>query len=136
MIKQNDLRIGNMFLYYIGEDGCEWDTTRADCKDIQYCSEKNESFNALYKPMEITDDFLKKECGFKATHKNIRQYAKQLSDNPQNSMVICFEDNENLQTCKVRLYSQWTINPYPLEIKYVHELQNLWHSLTKAELLK
>ena len=58
MIQKTDLRIGNHLQYFIGADGCEWDTTKIDWHDLKWCDEKNENFNQVHKGIPIGDTFL------------------------------------------------------------------------------
>ena len=125
MIKANELRIGNKLNFLgdvvtfkniteIREDGIFW---------IKTFEPKIESKNFHFKPIEITEDWLL-IFGFKK-RKNRHLF------NWENKIVISeYKDEfENFFYPKTGYDIRFSN-----EIKYVHQLQNLYFALTGAEL--
>ena len=55
MIQPNELQIGSMFEYNVGtESHPDWEANKIDLDDIRICIERNDYFNTVYRPIEIT----------------------------------------------------------------------------------
>ncbi|MCE2934408.1 MAG: hypothetical protein LW845_16495 [Flammeovirgaceae bacterium] len=57
-IQPNQILTGTYLQYFIGEEGCEWDTTKLDWQDIKWCEEDNDNFNKVHKPIPLTTTHL------------------------------------------------------------------------------
>jgi len=57
-IQPNQILTGTYLQYFIGENGCEWDTTKLNWQDIKWCEEDNENFNKVHKPIPLTTTHL------------------------------------------------------------------------------
>lgn len=116
-MKANELRIGNYHLYHIVDkcaDPQEWDEIcQIDAEDLVYLA-KNKGHN--YKPIPITEEWLLK-FGF---HKINESYIK-------NAFLFT-----NCNSIYKFLYKLSIIEN---ELKYVHQLQNLYFALTGEELI-
>lgn len=119
IIKPEDLRHGNKLLYHIGEDGIEWGVTTIDWQDIKWCSEKNENFNKVYRPIPLTEKVLTEWCGFKVEEMKTSKY------------WWCYD--YQLGRIRRRFYIRGT-KFYMKGLEYLHQLQNLHFSLTGQEL--
>lgn len=129
MIQANELRIGNVVNYLIKDEldeRKEWyDTHYIDVYDIKECVEDNDVFNKFHKPIRLTEEILFK-CGFKDIY---------------NKMWLILEGSPNIEINKSTFQvSVWeTINDetegiYLNNIRYLHQLQNLYFALTGKEL--
>lgn len=132
-INPEELRIGNTLQYYIGEEGCEWDETTIDWQDLKWCTEKNENFNQVHKPISLSEEWLK-GFGFEKAIGYIRETFD------EKSLELAF----NTDTAEVQWYCFYrNVNPgmnddyvaLRKNLKYVHELQNLYFALTGEELI-
>ena len=115
MITANELRIGNALEYFV-EDSLaesEWILNIVDADDIALAC-KDEYFNKYYRPIHLTPEILEK-CGFENWDKN-----KYSND------VLCLTING-----EGFLY---LANQRHVNIFYLHQLQNLYFSLTGEEL--
>lgn len=123
-MKANELRIGNKVMYYIGEDGCEWEYATIDEQDIAWAAQKNANFNAVHKPIPLTAEILEK-CGFKMSADSSRMfYPRGKGTQPGFEMQLNFISNE---------WHVYAAN-YPVTLKGLHQLQNLYFTLTGTEL--
>jgi hypothetical protein len=114
MIKPNELRIGNLLEYFIGEDGCQWETTKLDGWDLYQCEIKNENFNKVHRGITLAEDWLIK-LGFYTDSPYLTHYIFGLKYNRHTKFFV---------------YGDITFD----QIKYVHQLQNLHFALTGEEL--
>lgn len=125
MIQANDLRIGNVLKYFIGEDGLDWQETTIDAQDILWCQENNENFNKVHKPVELTPEVLA-AVGFKDMDGEFCP-AYQLE---QIEIEILPDDSYYARI-------KWDKDGASLflaDIKSLHQLQNLYFALTGKEL--
>jgi len=118
MIQENEIRIGN-YLEYFGSI-VKVNSIR---KDNQYyiSAEKfnTDYYNVIdsYKAIPLTEEILLK-CGLKLITERTKNYMlKGISGEP------CFHFNKNN-----------TVSCYKANIKYLHQLQNLYFALTNQEL--
>jgi len=103
----NELRIGN----WLNIANTETDTTvTASTFSI------GQLINVNYKPIKI-DVFWLKRFGFK-----------------YNGFVYVFNKHQLRTVDKGESYIYWVDSVYKADVKYVHELQNLYFALTKEEL--
>lgn len=141
-ITSNEIRTGNLFQYFIGEEGCEWDTTKLDWQDIKWCEEENGNFNKVHKSIKLTEDWLL-NFGFKREEKTPSKehghyFSKWVMDYKYSFAYAPFREDWGF-------YHSYTDAPKDEDndrfdfiscgIKYVHELQNLYFALTKTELV-
>ena len=115
MIQANELRIGNWF-YYQHSDGRSGYAQVSIGKDIDLIKER--SINA--KPITITSKVLE-NCGFKKTNGSF-------SDSYEYFGFGFYLDDA--MNCFSHRGCIW----YGNEIKYLHQLQNLYFALTKNDL--
>lgn len=126
MINATELRVGNAVNYLIKDDldeRKEWyDTYYIDADDIKECVEDNEVFNKFHKPIPLTEEILLK-CGFSEKNKWFFKGG---------IMLGYITTDENLQ-CEWN--SGWDEPKWNLiDIKYLHQLQNLYFAMTGKEL--
>ena len=108
MIKSNELRIGNTILYV------ERIVTIKNAVELHNAIDS--STNILYSPIPITPEILEK-CGFDLS------LAYRIND-------FSFEWYE-IPKCVTVFYKKVCIE---VHVKYLHQLQNLYYSLTNEEL--
>jgi hypothetical protein len=112
-----ELRIGTLIEYFIGEEGIEWETNIVTADDINECDCHNEQFNRFHRPIPLTEEILLK-FGF---HKkgDFNCYSKSWIN-------VCIAANGSY------LYqeSKHTSSTF----YFVHQLQNLYFALTNQEL--
>jgi len=145
-ITSNELRTGNLLQYFIGEENCDWDTTKLDWQDIKWCEEENENFNKVHKPIPLTEEWIE-DFGFRlqsvAKHdfkfNNVVRTDKLYTTNPFNLDDV---DTFEIEVIKdgddnaVRRIGIKGLDYYDASnIQFVHELQNLYFALTKTELV-
>lgn len=114
-MKANELRIGNYHLYRIRDkfdERKEWDEVYTiDAQDLVLLSKYE---NKDYKPVPLTEEWLL-NFGFVKTSLHYFKY---------NSIIITIEDNG----------FQCLLGFQCVNLKYVHQLQNLYFALTDQEL--
>lgn len=110
-MEARELRVGVFNEYFIGEEGLEWVLNIVDDQDIKWCANNELDYNKQHRPIIISDEWL------------IR------------FGVIIFEDyneyGERITKIKTNFF---TVSFSYIEIKYVHQLQNLYFALTGEEL--
>ena len=130
-MEQNEIRVGNWLndprpfnedtkkFFKMPDNGY----FKAKARDIEVAE--------LFEPIPLTEEILLK-CGFKKTEEYYASYEENIDVYTIGCFDIAFIDNEyKLWFCieEDPFYSfSWT------EIKYVHQLQNLYFSLTGQEL--
>lgn len=130
MIKATDLRIGNHLHYYIGEEGIDWDATKIDVQDLQWCENKNENFNEVHKGIELTTVILVMS-GF--TEDNNGHFWIDLQTHYLEFIPMA-DGFYPTYVQKPELSSQEEQRVSLNRIKFVHELENLFFILTGKEL--
>lgn len=121
-IKPTDLRHGNILQYYIGEDGCKWEETKIDWQDIKWCAENNENFNQVHRPVPLTRKLLKR-FGFKPCCDDMGDLFLRKGDVwIRDARMLYFSSSGDLMHYHIR------------NIQYVHQVQNLYFTLTGQEL--
>ena len=119
MIQTKELRIDNQIQYYTGE-ACQI----SEIKENHIKTTINERYDhcSLYDGIPLTSKILE-ECGFKINYIEIGQ-SQYLTYLDKNGFCIQLEqNNENI------------VERYVIKhIKYVHQLQNLYYTLTGKEL--
>ena len=121
MIQKTDLRIGNHLKYFIGEEGIDWDATKIDVQDLQWCEEKNENFNEVHKGIELTTTILVMSGFTEDNHKRLEFIEMPDGFYPMYAQLPELSSEEEQRVALNR-------------IKYVHELENLFFVLTGKEL--
>mgnify|MGYP003463071804 FL=1 len=120
-MKKEELMYGNKLLFLnevvtfsnisqIREDGIFW---------IKTIESKIDSKSFHFKPIPITEEWLLKFGFFK-----------------HNNAYVLEKPNENIMNFKFSIWSDFTYNSseFPVELKYVHQLQNLYFALTGTHL--
>jgi len=120
-MKKEELMYGNKLLFLnevvtfshisqIREDGVFW---------IKTIESKIDSKSFHFKPIPITEEWLLKFGFFK-----------------HNNAYVLEKPNENIMNFKFSIWSDFTYNSseFPVELKYVHQLQNLYFALTGTHL--
>lgn len=120
-MKKEELMYGNKLLFLnevvtfshisqIREDGVFW---------IKTIESKIDSKSFHFKPIPITEEWLLK-FGF-------LKY---------NNAYVLEKPNENIMNFKFSIWSDFTYNSseFPVELKYAHQLQNLYFALTGTHL--
>ena len=120
-MKKEELMYGNKLLFLnevvtfshisqIREDGVFW---------IKTIESKIDSKSFHFKPIPITEEWLLKLGFFK-----------------YNNAYVLEKPNENIMNFKFSIWSDFTYNSseFPVELKYVHQLQNLYFALTGTHL--
>jgi hypothetical protein len=132
MIQKTDLRIGNHLKYFIGEEGIDWDATKINIQDLQWCEEKNENFNEVYKGIELNKTILVMS-GFTEDNHNRFTVWKDLQTHYLEFIVMpdgFYPMYTQLPELSLEEEQRVALN----RIKYVHELENLFFVLTGKEL--
>ena len=120
-MKKEELMYGNKLLFLnevvtfshisqIREDGVFW---------IKTIESKIDSKSFHFKPIPITEEWLLKFGFFK-----------------YNNAYVLEKTNENIMNFKFSIWSDFTYNSseFPVELKYAHQLQNLYFALTGTHL--
>ena len=121
-MKKEELMYGNKLLFLnevvtfsnisqIREDGIFW---------IKTIEPKIDSKSFHFKPIPITEEWLLKFGFFK-----------------HNNAYVLEKPNENIMNFKFSIWNDFTYNSseFPVELKYVHQLQNLHFALTGTHLI-
>lgn len=140
MIKVNELRRGN-YLFKNGEhvivDGYERDTSNNDLITIDGSCE---AYNiADFEPVPLTPDILEK-CGFQVNDMEYNPYSRHMYMNVVEGTYLHI--NSSNGSCSIGHYESCvhvdngtvTTTFYIQDVSYLHQLQNLYYSLTGHEL--
>ena len=110
----NELRIGNWIIDEIGrnvkvESISEWGINLVP----------GFGWDISWRPVQLTEEWLLKFGFFK-----------------YNNAYVLEKPNENIMNFKFSIWSDFTYNSseFPVELKYVHQLQNLYFALTGTHL--
>ena len=124
VIFPSDLRTGNIIEYFISTDDLGWLPTVVHWQDIRLCHEQNESFNLDHRKIPITEEMLLK-LGFEVIYRS--NFTLRL-DHKEN---FKFGAGWNLVNghFHIRFIGEQFTN-----IKFVHQLQNLYFTITGFEL--
>ena len=120
-MKETDLRIGNLVNY----ETLEGDVLPniIDWQDLKWLSEDEQSFNLAHSPIPLTEEWLLK-FGFKQDETYVSEqnpYLDYIKDEVRISMpYFSFEYGDGAF----------------MELKHVHQLQNLYFALTGTELIQ
>ena len=137
-MKANELRIGNLVAYGVRPVPIKTIHTESVLKkEVHVCVELNEDFNhyciavSEVKPIPLTEEWLLK-FGFTRHHADYYNDVILLKDG------INFDNGEQYDCLKVKIYPHELGSAQSvkgdLQIKYVHQLQNLYFALTGEEL--
>ncbi len=113
MIKPNELICGNT-LHYLTAEGDVLPTT-IDWQDIQWISENEKDFNTVHRPIQLTEDWLKR-FGFERLVGWLDVWRKDGFDR--------FELTE--------IHDEYFFND--TKIEFVHQLQNAFFCIEQTEL--
>jgi hypothetical protein len=139
MIQVNELREGNLLQYFIGEEGYEWEPTKITYHDLRWCSEENENFNGVHKPIPLTEEWLLKLGLHKADRVGRYGYIYRICEidscwcvekdwREDSSHFFGIEYTDTVEELMDRSFN------FSYELRYVHQLQNLIFALTGEEL--
>ena len=119
MIQATELRIGNYLTYHTPDDTDM--PCKIDAQDILNIS-TNYMHNAeIHSPIPLTEEILLK-CGF---------VKNELGDIILNGLMLAhITSDDNFQFEYTSPIMEWKI----IDLKYLHQLQNLIHALTNTEL--
>lgn len=117
MIQPNELRIGNYVKHVPLNTGI---FVKIDSEEISYCESYPEEFNDNFKPIELTEEILLK-CGFEKLEHLYKLHLL-------NSLNLIYNSEHN------GWYLDIYHNTSKIELRYLHELQNLYFALTGKEL--
>lgn len=111
-MRATELRIGNLLNYHTAEG--EVLPTVIDWQDLKWISEDPKGFNLVHSPIPLTEEILLKcgyaTCSFRDNHFVIKGHTIWKC----NDLFICDKNG--------------------IVLKYLHQLQNLYHALTGEEL--
>ncbi len=129
MIKENEIRIGNILNYTTAEGDIL--PTKLDWQDLKWISEDTAGFNLVHDAIEITEEILLK-CGFG------RSSSKTELWRGEDPMLIWKTDyeSENLENHYEFRFgiTQSFKAERQVKVKHLHHLQNLYFVLTGKEL--
>lgn len=131
MIQKTDLRIGNHLKYYIGEEGIDWDATKIDVQDLQWCEDNNENFNEVHKGIELTTVILVMS-GF--TEDNNGHFWIDLQTHYL-EFIPMHDGFYPIYAQLPELSSEAEQRVGLNKIQFVHELENLFFVLTGKEII-
>jgi hypothetical protein len=118
-MKANDLRIGNLVNYLIIDEMDErkkwFEVSEIDYDDLRIIQNKHE-VNQDYQPIQLTEEWLLK-FGFKQTFIS--------------KIHLTFSKGSFHLLKRVNHIQIWYES---IDVKYVHQLQNLYYALTNQEL--
>lgn len=114
MITSQDIRVDNVVLYYFEEDN-KWMPCKMDWRDIRECTADNKTFNDWYKLFELDVKVL--DCFFKKDRFGIFNIYSHYHIIIRNEKIILRGLGASI-----------------LEIKSLHQLQNLCWDLMQKEL--
>ena len=117
----HDLKCGNILNYDTAEG--EILPTVIDWQDLKWLTEDPKGFNLVHSPIPLTEEWLLK-FGFIS---NPYQDRYELVNIYFQGCKLCFECD------KTKGFTELWISEFP-NIKYVHQLQNLFHIVTGSEL--
>ena len=140
MINSNELRIGNLILLHNpkhrpNESGkiCTIIKLLDDYAELRVLDYVFDDFGQFYKfldPIRLTEEWLLK-FGFKQGGYNGLFWSKL-------NLEIAGADYLNMGTDEDGFHFIWydgTMQPHGVNIQSIHQLQNLWFTLTKSELI-
>jgi hypothetical protein len=141
MIQINELQIGSIIEYNVGDELCpDWEVNTIDLDDIRICIERNDYFNTVYRPIPLTEKILMEWCGFESMNDSMGfrlQLDKEIAfrvylanDNDGNE-VWSHNNCDIFQRDSSDDFHQVCLNVIPL---YLHQLQMLIQSLTNEPL--
>lgn len=127
MIKVNEIRCGNMF---IGYDNEQFQFGLDNFVDVFNLVDLDE---IIKNPIPITCDWLENN-GFMRTDELSSCYKRYLNTETSDHCFIKLKQSSNLIWDAIFM-NEGSINPHKIELKYVHQLQNLWFSTTNTEII-
>jgi hypothetical protein len=123
-LSMHDLKCGNIVNYDTKDEekGVEYATI--DWNHLRMITGNQEAFNSIYCPALISE-FWMLEFGFRAA--NGHEFSKWIDEYENTSLVVHVDDDKCffVGIC-INQKLRWTTG----KIKYLHQLQNLYHSIT------
>ncbi len=138
LIRPEEIRKSNLFEYYIGEDGIEWQATPMDGQDILWCEENSKDFSKNHRPIKLTPDWL--ERGGFEYDKDEGGWFYELMPDISTTTCLCIDlhvgINKNLASIvfKEKKTNALHHHMYHVDCEFLHQLQNLYFALTNSEL--
>jgi len=124
-MEATELRIGNYIVYNGGQPEDIDEFTVIEVQDIAWVQQKNEEFNKYHSPIPLTEEWLLKfkfeDCGCKPNEyyeKDDIYYVHKINKEYEFGIIYPCEINHRVDL---------------KNIKYVHQLQNLYFALTGEE---
>lgn len=144
MIKANELRIGNWVSNIKTEDFSQFFASvisiEKDCVQISRNPDDEAGMNVFLddvhgiEPISLTPEILE-NCGFVCTSTQLNYFRKYLNEGSKaDSCLVKMEFGDLGVTAWVAFVNRWTMNEFYVRVKYLHQLQNLYFTLTGEEL--
>jgi len=136
-LKYNELRIGNLFDQM--DDGIlliEEIKKDSDGFKGYYAVFRNGSIKchvSYLQPIPLTEEWLLR-FGFSCANRISMVFKLYHNEENSDNSLLTLKEVGNNPTWVYSANNRWTINPFTIEIKYVHQLQNVWHVHTNNEL--
>ena len=131
MIQINELRIGNL----ISPMGKSF--TKVEGFDIYndmiLSSDFAERTNDFFEPIPITEQWLVK-FGFNCVNRPKMAFKLYHNEEKADFSSMILKEVGNNPVWVYAGNNRWTINPFTVELKYVHQLQNIYFALTGIDL--
>ncbi len=122
----HDLKCGNIIDYDTKDEQTGIEYVIVDWNHLRMITGNQEAFNTIYSPRKISEFWMGELC-FRPG--NGRQYNKWIDEYENTSLFVNSYDEDfygiTVGIC-INQKDVWTTN----RIEYVHELQNLYHSIT------
>ena len=125
-LTQYDLKCGNI-LNYTTEEGIFPCTL--DWQYIKWISENPESFNKEHSPIPLTIGLLE-ELGLKIIHPLSGQYSIKIG----HAKLLVLQKKAIGELWDPSIYTSFGPKPIVVQLQYLHELQNLYYSLSNEML--
>jgi hypothetical protein len=108
-----------------------WLPTVIDWQDLKWLTENPEDFNAIHRPIGITKDSVLRIDSFE--HRHLFAFFELHNFNFDFDLHVCVEKGKPEVDFSIDTEYEYNTVPLP-HITYIHQLQNLFHSLTGEEL--
>ena len=133
-IKASDLRIGNLVIYSNGSIVFKVIGISEFGIDIENEVEKTYIEYDEFEPIQLTEEWLLK-FGFNCVNNTKMVFKLYHNDKNADFSSLILKEVGNNPIWVYSVNNRWTINPFPIDLKYVHQLQNIYFALTGEELI-
>jgi hypothetical protein len=123
MVQAHELRIGNLLTKSLKSGNGRKIDSQIGCEDIVRIYNHTGSF--IYEPISITEEWLLK-FGFEFNKSRSRF---NVFENDAFSLFCSFDQANGFQ-----IWFETELSECPLNLEYIHQLQNLYFALTQKEL--